>query len=249
MLYRSSLKSLTVLGLSAGALLFSTPAVQAQSAPIDEKAFADGVVSYERGTSNNWNSFFGEANSSDEQWQVFDPTSALGKNNWTSEMTNRGSLGQWNKDIGVSLGKHGSLTVEFTDNYLTGSGDDASDLWIFEIGGIAEESNVEISTNGLDWYNVGVANRQDKSQDSGVGIDIDSVFDEYALSNDSVFSFVRVTDTGNNTYSNFKAGIDIDAIAALSFVEKDETPVEVPEPGLMAGLAILGFNFLRRQRG
>lgn len=67
MLYRSSLKSLTVLGLSAGALLFSTPAVQAQSAPIDEKAFADGVVSYERGTSNNWNSFFGEANSSDEQ--------------------------------------------------------------------------------------------------------------------------------------------------------------------------------------
>lgn len=240
--------SLTMAGLTTATLLINATSAQAQAAPIDEKAFADEVVSYERGTSKNWDSFFKNADSS-EQWQVYDPTSALGRNNWTSEMTSSGSLGQWNKDIGVSLGNGGALTLEFTDNFLTGSGDASSDLWIYEIGGVAEKTFVEISMDGLSWFDVGQAKRTDSGQDSGVGIDIDGVLNANEdLSYDSLFSFVRVTDRGGNKYKNFKAGVDIDAIAALSFVAKDETPVEVPEPGLMAGLAILGYNLLRRRQ-
>lgn len=248
MFYRPTTPSLTALGLAAVTLFLSAPSALAEAAPVDEKAFADAVVSYERGTSRNWNSYFGEASSA-EEWQVYDPNSALGRNNWTSEMTSRGSLGQWNKDIGVSLGDGGSLTLEFTDNFLTGSGDSASDLWIYEIGGIAEKSFVEISMDGLSWFDVGIADRKDSKQDSGVGIDIDNLLSSHdELSYDSLFSFVRVTDTGTNKYKNFKAGVDIDAIAALSFVEKDDTPVEVPEPGIIAGLVVLGVNFLRRRQ-
>ncbi|MEL6493065.1 MAG: hypothetical protein AAFV85_10120 [Cyanobacteria bacterium J06634_6] len=248
MFNRFATSSLAVLGLATSTLLLHTPSARAQAAPVDEKAFADAVVSYERGTSNNWDAFFKNANS-DEEWQVYDPNSALGRNNWTSEMTSSGSLGQWNKDIGVSLGKSGSLTLEFTDNFLTGSGDESSDLWIYEIGGVAEKSFVEISMDGLSWFDVGLADRKDRGNDSGVGIDIDGLLSDHEeLSYDSLFSFVRVTDAGTNNYKNFKAGVDIDAIAALSFVEKDDTPIEVPEPGLVAGLVLLGAGFLRQRR-
>ena len=236
------------MGLASTAFLLNATSAQAQSAPIDEKAYADGVVSYERGESVDWNKYFGEADSSDI-WQVYDPNSALGVANWTSEMTSSGPLGQWNKDIGVSLGKGGVLELEFTDNYLTGSGDDESDLWIFEIGGIAEKTFVEISADGASWYDVGIADRQDKNIDTGVGIDIDSLLNNHAeLNSKSLFSFVRLTDTGGNKYKNFKAGADIDAVAALSSVDKDDPVTDVPEPGLMVALGLFGSNFLIKRR-
>ncbi|MFK8182775.1 MAG: hypothetical protein AB8B99_05320 [Phormidesmis sp.] len=232
--------SLVTVGLTASTLLFQAQAAQAQAAPIDESAFADSVLSYERGTSQNWNGGKGE-------WEVYDPTSALGKNNWNKEMTHRGSLGPWNKDIGVSLGKNGSLALEFTDNYLTGSGDDASDLWIFEIGSVAEKTFVEISQDGDSWFNIGIADRKDSGQDSGVGIDIDAFLSEEGYDSNTLFSFVRLTDTGTNNDRNFKSGADIDAIAALSSFPKNNTPAEVPEPGLVGGLGLLGYSLLRKK--
>ena len=248
MLNRSSCLSLVAAGLSASTMLLGTQAAQAQSAPLDEKAFADAVVDYERGTSNNWDRYFANANGDDDQWQVYAPTSALGRNDWTSEMTQSGSLGQWNKDIGVALGKGGSITLEFTDNYLTGSGDDAADLWLFEIGGVAEKANVSISSDGLKWFDLGLADRQDSRHDSGIGIDIDELLDTHEeLSSDSLFSFVKVTDAGTNKYKNFKAGVDLDAIAALSFVAKEDEPVDIPEPGVIGGLVILGASLLKKR--
>jgi hypothetical protein len=226
-------------GITVGTTLLNAKSANAvsQLAPtIDETAFADGVVDYQRGTSDDWNSFFGEADADDKRWQVYDPNAALGVNNWTAEMTQSGSLGQWDNTIGTSLGKGGSLTVEFTDNALMGSGDNASDLWIFEIGGVAEKMSVEISIDGNTWYNAGVANREDKTHDYGVGFDIDPLLGLHEeLSLESMFSFVRVTDTGDNKYNNFKAGADIDAIAALSSAPKD-----VPEPASIVSLLTLG---------
>ena len=249
MFHRLSPFTLMVMGLASTAVLLNTSSAQAQSAPIDEKAYADGVVFYERGESKNWSRYFGEADSSDI-WQVYDPNAALGVANWTSEMTSSGSLGQWNRDIGVSLGEGGVLELEFTDNYLTGSGNADSDLWIFEIGGVAEKTFVEISADGESWYDVGLADRQDQDIDSGVGIDIDSFLDTHnEFNRDSLFSFVRLTDRGGNTYKNFKAGSDIDAVAALSHVDKEEPVTDIPEPGLIVALGIVGCNFLRRRLG
>lgn len=247
MLYRSISLSLATLGLTAGTLLFGTQAAQAEAAPVDERAFADSVFSYERGTSNNWNKFSGDAKGGGDEWLVYDPTSALGQNNWDKEMVQGGKKGQWNKDIGVSLGKGGSLTLEFTDNYLTGSGNEASDLWIYEIGKDVEKTLISISQDGESWLNLGTANRKDRSQDSGVGIDIDAALADAGYSSESLFSFVRITDDATSGgHGGFKSGADIDAIAALSFAPKDET--EVPEPGFLAGIGILGYSLLRQRK-
>ena len=45
----------------------------------------------------------------------------------------------------VSLGNGGDLTLQFTDNVLTGSGDATPDLWVFEVGPLIEITFVEIS--------------------------------------------------------------------------------------------------------
>ncbi len=244
--YRFQSLLLATVGTTLAVTFSSIDVAKAQSAPIDEGAYADRVVDYQQGGSNDWNAFFGDANRQDERWQVYDPEAALGSANWTSEMTQDGSLGQWDNSIGTSLGREGSLTVEFTDNALIGSGNSDSDLWIFEIGGIAEEMLVEISTDNVTWYEVGIADRQNAAYDFGVGIDIDSFLSQENIAPDTVFSFVRVTDTGNNTYNNFKAGADIDAIAALSSV-----PQSVPEPSSIIALmtlGVVGIPALKRKR-
>ena len=240
MLEHNRIVSLTLMtaSLSVGAVLWNAPAAHAESAPIDLKAYADRVVFYERGESENWG-----------QSRFNNPETALGKANWTADMVAGGSLGAWKGDIGVSLGRQGVLTLEFTDNYLTGSGDSASDLWIFEIGKNPEDTLVEISTDGENWYNAGLADRQDYTFDTGIGLDIDTLLNtDASLNLDSQFSFVRLTDAGTNGYGGSKSGTDIDAIAALSYSVKDD-PVAVPEPSLSIALGLMGASFLlRRQR-
>ncbi|MGK7888444.1 MAG: PEP-CTERM sorting domain-containing protein [Leptolyngbyaceae cyanobacterium] len=238
--------SLSALAIAATAMIAETPSATAAS--LSTEAFADNVISYQRGT-GGWGRYFGEANATDDRWQVYDPDAALGHNNWTAEMTNRGSLGQWDQSIGTSLGNGGSLIVEFTDNRLTGSGTEAADLWIFEIGGVAEEMSVAISMDNEIWYDVGIADRPDARFDSGVGIDIDGLLNSQGLDSGSLFSFVRVTDTGNNKYGNFKAGADIDAIAALSSIPSSgELSEAVPEPGLIFALGAVGVGTLLRRK-
>ena len=156
----------------------------------------------------------------------------------------------WKGDIGVSLGKGGSIALEFTDNYLTGDGDvNSSDLWIFEIGKVPEDMLVDISIDGDAWYRVGLADKQDYRNDSGIGIDIDGLLNTHAdLSLDTMFSFVRLTDNGTNTYTNGKSGADIDAVAALSSVAKSDV-VDVPEPGMAVALGAIAFGaFIKRQQ-
>ena len=70
-------------------------------------------------------------------------------------------------DTYVSLGQGGSLTLRFSDNSLTGSGDTEPDLWIFEIGQVVEDTFVEISSNGRDWAFVGEV----RGATSGIDID------------------------------------------------------------------------------
>ena len=253
---RPALLALTTLGATLGLTTLGTSSAIANptTPPLDIKAFADRIVSYDPGTSDGY-AAFGDPNAPG-RLDVYDAESALGRNDWTKDMTRRHG-NEWGRDIGVSLGRKGALTVEFTDNFLVGNGNETADLWVYEIGGVAENAAVQISIDNDVWYDLGNFVRQSSEHDTGVGFDIDGLLAETAeLTKQSRFSFVKVidVDTRNeqgkiNDYSNNKAGADIDAIAALSFVVKaDVDSVDVPEPGLMLGFGLMGAGFLFRRK-
>jgi len=115
----------------------------------------------------------------------------------------------------VSLGDGGSIVLRFIDNRLTGSGSSADDLWIFEVGPDVEDTFVDISKNGVDWFSVG------KVFGSKSGVDIDAFGWTVADS----FAFVRLTDDADlDDQTGASAGADIDSVGAIS-----TSPV--PEPG------------------
>ncbi|MEM6474039.1 MAG: cyclic nucleotide-binding protein, partial [Planctomycetota bacterium] len=113
-------------------------------------------------------------------------------------------------ETSVSLGIEGTLTVEFTNNFLTGSGDARGDLVIFEDGEV-ESVRVEISRDGITFFDVGNV--------GGLTNQID--LDAFGFGPNDRFAFVRVTDErqGNNTGTSL--GADIDAIGAISSVPVD----------------------------
>jgi hypothetical protein len=122
----------------------------------------------------------------------------------------------------ASLGDGGAITLQFVDNVLTGSDDDALDLWIFEVGPDVEDTFVEVSANGVDWSPVG------KVFGSTAGIDLDA----FGFGTSSAFFFVRLTDDGaEGDQTGASVGADIDAVGAIS-------TRPVPEPGTLALLAV-----------
>jgi hypothetical protein len=131
----------------------------------------------------------------------------------------------------VSLGVGGSLTIRFTDNFLTGDGTSALDLWIFETGPDIEDTFVAISRNGSDWLSVGSVG----GSTSGVDIDF------FGFGPGDLFSFVRLTDDPlEGELDGATVGADIDAIAAIS-------TIPVPVPGA-AWLLLSGFGVLAALR-
>ncbi len=97
-----------------------------------------------------------------------------------------------------SIGKAGTLTIQFTDNALTDV--NGPDLYIFEIGKV-EPTNLEISKDGITWIKVGKI-------DGGVS-DVDIA--EFVQTGD-LFYFVRLTDLKQKSAL---PGADVDAIAAI----------------------------------
>jgi hypothetical protein len=137
----------------------------------------------------------------------------------------------------VSLGAGGTLTLHFTDNYLTGSDSAADDLWIFEIGQAVEATSVELSKNGTTWFSVGNVGGATS------GVDLDS----FGYGSADQFSYVRLTDLGQT--SGYSAGADIDAVGAISTV-RQTPPTGAPEPATLAlfGAGMAGLGFLRKKR-
>lgn len=134
----------------------------------------------------------------------------------------------------ASLGVGGILTVEFVDNRLTGSGDDADDLWIYEIGPDIEDTFVEISMDGINWIDVG------KVTGSTKGVDIDA----FGFGPTDMFRFVRLTDDPNEgDLDGETVGADIDAIAAIS-----TTVIPIPASVWLLGSGLIGLIGLVRRK-
>ncbi|TVP99059.1 MAG: hypothetical protein EA381_10860 [Planctomycetaceae bacterium] len=159
--------------------------------PAGELSFADAVVSFAPGpgVSPGFNN----------------PQRALGP----PQLVGRGDE-PLTGDFTTSLGRGGVLTLAFTENFLTGSGDARPDLAVFEVGEI-ESVRVEISRDGVTFFDVGVV--------GGITNTID--IDAFGFGPQDRFSFVRLTDLRQGTALSGPVGADIDAVGAISTVPRD----------------------------
>jgi hypothetical protein len=185
--------------------------------PNGEVSFADSVYAYSPGP--------------DVGTGYDDPNAALGIPDYSGA-----------DNTAVSLGDGGFLTLQFTDNSLTTSGDDALDLWIFEVGAVTEWMNVAISTNAIDWIGLGDVLGQP------TGIDIDGIS---GVTLGTRYSYVRISDILPNQTNSPFGEADIDAVGAISSAPPI---VPVPEPSTMllfgAGLAgIVGSRIRKKKKG
>jgi hypothetical protein len=139
----------------------------------------------------------------------------------------------------ATLGAGGSITLQFLDNALTGSGNANLDLWIFEVGPDVEDTEVEISKDGVNWLAVG------KVFGATAGIDID----KFGGAPGDLYFFVRLTDVASEGQTSGPShGADIDAVGAITTIPLQ---VGIPEPSalLLLGGGLLGCaGFSRRRR-
>ena len=209
-------------GLVTGLFLFGV-AGMANATMIGGVDFPDGAISFA-------DSVYSFNPGPDVGAGFDDPNAALGIPDYSGS-----------NNTAVSLGNGGFLTLQFTDNSLTTSGDDALDLWIFEIGGATEWMNVAISTNASDWIDLGDVLGQP------TGIDIDGIS---GVTLGTQYSYVCISDILPNQTGSPYGEADIDAVGAIS----SAPPVNpVPEPAtmLLFGTGLAGIfvgNRLRRKK-
>jgi len=159
-------------------------------------SFADRVISYEP-------TFGGGVSPLDPTHA--NPASALGAPDKAT-----------NPNGAVSIGHGGRIVLEFSNNFLTGSGNANHDLHVFEIGSAVEDTFVEISKDGTNWTSVG------KVFGGTDSIDIDA----FGFGTNDLFKFVRLLDDVNeNPGSDNTPGADIDAVGAIRTVSFPHSPL------------------------
>jgi len=141
----------------------------------------------------------------------------------------------------VTLGDGGNIVLEFIDNRLTGSGNNAFDIWIFEVGPDVEDTFIDISKDGVNWTSVG------KVFGSTAGIDID----KFGFGTADLFRYIRLTDdTNEGDQVGPSAGADIDAVGAISTRTPPPPPSDVSEPSMLPLLfAMIAGGWVTTRRG
>lgn len=224
-----------VAGAGAGKWYTNPDTGESVYVPDYASAFADAVVSYDPvvqnvdvdpdGIPGNGDEYTYESPTADHR----NPADALGESNYSGHTPpDPYATGEF-----VCLGNGGSITLEFTDNFLSGHGDSGCDLWIFEVGDEVEATFVEISTDGTAWYMVG------RIEGSSRGVDIDG-FSAAGYDPTDQFRYVRLTDDvaqyPDGSQYGLYSGADIDAVAV------------VPEPGTLALLCLGVVPMILRAR-
>jgi hypothetical protein len=216
----------SVLGITLTLLSFSAQAalVAPGDVPVfDDSWFADVVIDYS------------PVPGPDPAFT--DPNQALGRPDVTfSSGISCGLLPTPENCRFTSMGDGGSLTVQFTDNFLDGDGTTAFDLYIWEVG-VAEGSTVEVSADNSVWTIVGTI----PAVDLGIGIftygfDIDAA----GFGIGDVLTYVRLTDS-NLEVTSSPRGSDFDAIGAIP-------TVPIPAAVWLFGSALAGLGWLRRRQ-
>ncbi len=167
--------------------------------PLGDKSFADRVVVFKPGQGT------GERDGS----AAVGPPDG-GKGTGPSSIGAKGD---------VSLGRGGSIVLEFTDNYLVDV--KGLDLYVYEFGPDVEPFKVEISKDGLNWINLGTVRGQP------TGLDIHN-----KVAPGDKFSYVRITDANPYIPRDSKTigkpqyvGADIDAVGAIGAEEKHDSVI------------------------
>ncbi len=150
-----------------------------QVVPDGEYSFATRVVEFVQG--KPWTSYKTHMN----------PQSVLGEPDSESEV----------EQFALTLGAGGVLTVEFNIQITDGEGDD---LYVFEHGPQMEDTKVEVSSDLIEWYEIGI------TKGSTAGLDLKGKIPE-----GKSFRFLRLTDMKEYPSGDYP-GADIDAIAGLN---------------------------------
>jgi len=130
----------------------------------------------------------------------------------------------------ISLGNGGYVTLLFSNNTLTNSGNTDPDLFVFEVGPLVEASTIELRPQDDATENILLAAGIEDADDDGfyefggiggstASVDIDSFFDDIAAGS-VFFDAIKVVDAPGSC-STSTPGADIDAVCALSNIPCD----------------------------
>lgn len=133
----------------------------------------------------------------------------------------------------LSLPTGSFVTVKFNDGVIVdGAG---NDLFIDEVGNGQEDANVEVSQNGTDFFNVGVA-----FGNGTTSFDLSSVITNNNL---DFVQFVKIIGLDNGGSS---AGFDVSFVEGLEGSVADAPEIPLPGAFVLFG-SVLGFLKLRRR--
>lgn len=191
--------------------------------PQGKVSFADAVVSF--------NPKINASNQPNPEFR--DPLEALGPPDFAAAVAaGKPSHGH------ATLGAGGSITLRFLDNALTGSGNANLDLWIFEVGPDVEDTEVEISKDGITWLKL------DNVGGATAGLDID----KKGVGPGDLYFFVRLTDVASEGQTTGPShGADIDAVGAITTIPLQVGILE-PSALLLLGGGLLDCAGLARRR-
>lgn len=104
-------------------------------------------------------------------------------------------------DSSVTLGCYGSITTKFNSGFMDLEG---YDLHVFEIGEVAESTNIEVSIDGVNWINAG------NVSGGAASLDLSG-----SVSGGEVYYYLRITDLGSECNNGYP-GAELDSVLVLS---------------------------------